>query len=126
VSLLILGAVGIVLLLSAATIAKGDEAKPAHYAEVCRLVGNNESRDSAKFTVGSHWRITCTMAKAGPQPDVAVFVDPEAGLENVEAIHSTEDGTSVAILRNPGTFHLSVIGFDAGWTVVVEDLRSNP
>lgn len=93
------------------------------YHEVLRLSGNDEAKDSVKFTVHGHWRVTCSASRVGPDMDVKVWADPDAGAANLNPINMSADGTHREYIRDGGIYHLSVQGFDASWTVTVEDLR---
>jgi hypothetical protein len=85
------------------------------------MQGTDCSLDSGEFTVHAHWKITCRVAKSGPQPDVTVYADPAAGAANLTVLHMTGDGEQSAYIADGGRYHLSVAGWDASWNVFVED-----
>jgi len=106
-------------------VCRGDEPPTAmkSYHEILRISGNDEAKDSAKFTVHAHWRVVCAASKVGPEMQVAVWADPDAGEANLNPINMSADGVRTEYIRDGGIYHLSVQGFDASWTVTVEDLR---
>ena len=93
--------------------------QPARFHEVARLSGADEAKKSAPFTVGPHWRITCTAANCGPDMDVKVYA--ETPTQSVQMIEMTSDGQKQASMRDSGTYRISTLGFSAEWTVVIED-----
>jgi hypothetical protein len=118
----------VVIVISAfvvATIARGDDGRQQvqpfkTYREILRISGNDEQKNSAKFTVHRDWRVTCVSSKVGPDPDIRIFADPDAGTFNTEVLHMA-DGTRTIYMAEPGIYHLTIAGFDASWTVTVED-----
>lgn len=83
--------------------------------------GADETTATHTFEAHPHWTVTLTVTNANPKADVSVFVDPQAGGENLLVAHLTGNGTLTVTIRDGGKYHLSVIGFDASWKVVAED-----
>lgn len=85
------------------------------------ICGTDTTLTSKPFTVHEHWKIVCHAENAGANADITVFVDPQAGTQNVQVIHMTGNGEKTAYYRDAGTFKIAVNGWDASWRVTVED-----
>lgn len=93
------------------------------YMEVIRISGNDECKESHEFKVSPHWRVTATCAKVGPSPEITVFANPTSGTQNWEIISLSGEGSKSCYVRDGGKYKLMINGFDAAWTVTVENAQ---
>lgn len=83
--------------------------------------GNDTEVKTDAFTVGKHWKVTCTASKVGPDFAVQIFAVPSAGTHNLEVLNMTSEGTQTTYVRDGGSWKLHIIGFSAAFNVTVEE-----
>lgn len=112
----------IFLALALPLVAQTPSPQP-QYREVLRFSGEDEAKDSPRFTVGNHWRVTVEAASLKPDFQMQVFSVPDAGTHNQQIIDMDKEGRKTVYVRDGGIYRLSIIGFSAHWTVTVEDAK---